>query len=134
VQTLSGPELVADLHAGKLTPDEAEERFSDRIRGWRGPPADLEGFARHIGMSPREYTAVLHGASLEHVARLRYSGWPETCARCSRDIDYAASWWLIASDEPGGDVQVNCGRCGGHPALDVVPWRRDIGTDHRPRQ
>jgi hypothetical protein len=121
--TVEPMDLVAALHEGKLTSDEAEDRLGDLIGTWLGTPEDLDGFLAHVGMSKREYTAYLHGASLTVIAMLRYAGWPERCSGCDRPIDYELGFWFHPAD--GARIgRVGCITCGGHAAQDVVPWAK----------
>jgi hypothetical protein len=114
-------DVVAALHQGRLTSDEGEDRLGDLIGSWRGSREDLDGFLAHVGMSKREYTAFLHGASVRVIALLRYAGW--RCSGCDRPIDYGLGFWFHPAD--GARIgRVGCITCGGQAAQDVVPWAK----------
>jgi len=115
-------DVVAELNAGKITADEAEDRFSDLIRSWSGEPTDEVGFLRHVGMSRHEYTAFMHGASVEDLAELRVKGWPETCSSCGHPIDYGVGLWFHPPESVASKAWVGCVECAGHPSQDVIPW------------
>ena len=87
-----------------------------RIQTWAGEPSDSSGFLTHVGMSQREYTAHLHGASMGDLARLRSRGWPKRCGACGGAINYEVGFWLHTPD------RVNCVGCPDHPAANAVPW------------
>jgi hypothetical protein len=108
-------DIVAKLHDGELDAGAADALFDDRIQGWAG--GETEAFLEWVGMSSREYSAFLHGASVADIASLRYQGWPEWCFACGRGIEYPAGFWFHSRE------RVACVDCG-HGAQDVIPWAR----------
>ena len=100
-------DLVALLERGELTTDQAERLLENRLEKWRATN-DVE-FHQSLGLSTDEYTAYMHGATLDDLRRLRYDGWPDTCWRCGLRIDRATGfWWLRRREGRQAIAHVEC--------------------------
>jgi hypothetical protein len=118
-------DYVSRLGAGEISEDEAEAELWALIDSWGGEPDDLDGFASHVQMTRSEYTLRLLGSTLKDIARLRASGWPESCRSCGEVINYDEGFWYHPPDDPKQVGWIGCVACAGHPAQDVVPWEKD---------
>ncbi len=95
-------DLVALLYSGQLSNQQAEATFDDTIAKVHRGESPAEWWDT-LGMSEYEATAYLHGAMLSDLVKLRYEGWPNTCSRCGRIIDYKQyGWWFerLNDDHP----------------------------------
>lgn len=52
-----------------------------------------------------EYTAVSYGVDFTILAQWRYKGWPNSCSRCNKEIDYKKGGWIVVDNHLTG---INC--------------------------
>ncbi|RKP43282.1 hypothetical protein D7S89_26865 [Trinickia fusca] len=72
-------DLLDDLSANRLSPDEAEQVYDwymDNLTTADPPIVEMLGFSR------KEWTAHAHGAPFEVIAKWRKYGWPNKCFLC----------------------------------------------------
>jgi hypothetical protein len=92
-------DLLAAIHSGELSEEEAEKIFNSF---WEQDDLDVdedETWPHYFGFSGYEATAKAHGASLSVLVQYRYEGWPTTCSRCGKPLDYTQYHWLFTRDE-----------------------------------
>lgn len=91
-------DIIAMLHDGRITPQQAEAEFEALLQQSTGSAA---GWSAKLGLAQAEATAFSQGASMADIARLRYEGWPRTCLACGQPIDHAELTWWFARDNSG---------------------------------
>lgn len=92
-------DLLAAIHLGELTAEEAERIFDETIAKIHLSKMSPD-WSREFGLSLYESTAYLHGASLTDLLRLRYNGWPTKCCRCGLPVDYRKfGWWFVHNED-----------------------------------
>jgi hypothetical protein len=92
-------DILALIHKHKVSLDEAYDLFDAAQAAFHRGESDAT-WNEALGLSNNEATAFLHGASLGDLASLRYAGWPTTCCRCHRPLDYRAyGWWFVRDKE-----------------------------------
>jgi len=103
--------LLALLHHGEISVDEAYAIFDGLIaaihRGESPPEWPVT-----LGLSNYEASAYLHGASLVDLMKVRYDGWPTSCARCLLPLDYRLyGWWFVHCEDEVPRLQhIECPR------------------------
>ena len=92
-------DLLAQLHQGKISLEEAElifEKTIDKVHCQKEFPE----WWTTLELSCYEATAYAQGAGLTGLLQLRYEGWPTTCCRCGKALDYKQfGWWVVDVDE-----------------------------------
>jgi len=91
-------DLLDDLNANRLTPDEAEQIYDlymDNLTVADPPVAEMLGFSK------KEWTAHAHGAPFEVIAQWRKCGWPNTCFLCGEGIASDDYGWFPREYEGG---------------------------------
>jgi hypothetical protein len=102
-------DVLALIHYGEITPQEAEHIFDDviaQIHHGAIPPE----WESYFCMSRYEATARLHGASFAQIATCRYDGWPTECCNCGMPLDYRLfGWWFMRdSDDASRLRHITC--------------------------
>lgn len=93
-------DLLARLHSGELSLEEARNIFNEQIAKFHRGESTLD-WREAFELSNYEATAYAHGATFSDLVKLRYEGWPTTCSRCGRPIDYKQYGWLFVHSEDG---------------------------------
>jgi len=88
--------VLSEIWSGVLTGDEANTIVDDIIAS-----PDASQVVERLGLSKKEYTAYLHGAPFDVIARWRYAGWPRECGRCGKSMDSDRYGWRTR-EEPQG--------------------------------
>jgi hypothetical protein len=91
-------DILALLHDGQLTPQQAEAEFDGLLQDSSGPST---GWSAKLGFSAPEAAAFSQGASMADLVKFRYEGWPNTCTTCGHSLDHADLTWWFARDASG---------------------------------
>ena len=100
-------DILQEISMQRLSRDDAEKLVSEILASPEAPR-----LADELGMSRKEYTAYMHGAPFDTIARWRYGGWPTVCSRCHEPLDSDQYGWMAREGEGGsyGLVHVSCPR------------------------
>ena len=90
-------DLLEAIHKGTISMDVAYEMF----KNFKNYEDVDEDWASYFGFSKYEATAYAHGANFADLLYFRYEGWPTTCYRCGKLLDYKKFSWLPHRDEDG---------------------------------
>jgi 3-methyladenine DNA glycosylase AlkD len=93
-------DLLAMLHSGEISKDDAERYFDDWRRRFDAGEIAVS-WSEWLHLSLYEATAYMHGAGFSELARLRYGGWPTECSICGDHIDYKQGGWWYSGTEAG---------------------------------
>ena len=98
-------DILHDVSMQQLSGDDAEKLVSEILASPEAPR-----LADDLSMSSKEYTAYMHGAPFDAIARWRYDGWPDVCSRCGDPLDSDQYGWMVREGEGGryGLVHVSC--------------------------
>jgi hypothetical protein len=98
-------DLLHEIFMQQLSRDDAEKLVSEILASPEAPR-----LADELGMSGKEYTAYMHGAPFDVIARWRYDGWPAVCTRCNGSLNSDAYGWMVSEGRDGrcGLVHVIC--------------------------
>lgn len=100
-------DLLKEIYDREISPEDAETAFQRILRSEQGSLVyDL------LRITKREATAFLHGVTFADLAKWRYEGWPNVCARCGQEIDLDAFGWFAGEEQDGNSVLVHL-RCPG---------------------
>lgn len=92
-------DILKRLHNRELSFEDATQTFSDVIEEIHAGGSD-PSWAKTLGLSQYEATALMQGATFQTLVKLRYEGWPKLCSRCSLPLDYKLfGWWLECSGD-----------------------------------
>jgi len=91
-------DILALLHHGRMTPQQAEAEFDTLLLDQTRSSA---GWSAKLGLSQAEATAFSQGASMADLMRFRYEGWPPSCAACGQPLDFVQLRWWFARDDAG---------------------------------
>jgi hypothetical protein len=91
-------DILALLHEGRMTPQQAESEFEALLQEQASGSAD---WSAKLGFSQPEATAFSQGASMADLVRFRYEGWPTTCAACGQALDHVELRWWFARGNSG---------------------------------
>ena len=94
-------DLIALLHDGKITLNEADDIFSNATAQIPIAEGDPEFWAAPLGLSRHEARAVVHAAGPGEVLLFRYQGWPTICAECNLPLDHETDEWHCDVDKDG---------------------------------
>src|SRR5687768_13165381 len=94
-------DLLALLHSGKLSLEEAERIFDDWNQRFHSGEV-TSPWDEQFELSRYEATAHLHGATLGDLVKLRYEGWPTACSLCGEPLDYTQYGWFFVHDDADG--------------------------------
>ncbi len=84
--------ILDELASRSITAEEARvgvDRAVDEFHERAGPE-----IREAVCMTESEYTAYLHGATLEALARWRRSGWPSECLFCGQPVRTDVHGWF----------------------------------------
>jgi hypothetical protein len=100
-------DILYEVSLQQLSRDDAEKLVSEILASPEAPR-----LADDLGMSSKEYTAYMHGAPFDAIARWRYDGWPAVCSRCGSPLDSDQYGWMVREGGGGryGLVHVSCPR------------------------
>jgi hypothetical protein len=91
-------DILALLHDGRITPQQAETEFDALLQEQTKSSA---GWSAKLGFSQPEATAYSQGASMADLVKFRYEGWPTRCDACGQSLDYLDLRWWFARDAVG---------------------------------
>jgi hypothetical protein len=98
-------DILELLHRGKMSVEDAYKLFENFAT--LEDVGDNQTWVEYFGFSEFEATGIAHGASLADLAKWRYSGWPSTCYRCGKSLDYTKYHWTVKEDALGQSVLVH---------------------------
>lgn len=125
-------DLLALLRHGEVSLGEAERTIDaafDVFHRREGPAA----WETTLGLSKHEYTAYLHGATLEALVMLRYDGWPTHCSRCGLPLDYRRyGWWFYQGEGDEGKPRLRHITCPVSTTLAPPEALLHVAEEHTP--
>lgn len=84
-------DILHDVYTGKITERQAVKILREKFN----ESSDIQPMD-YLCLSYGELTAIsFNGISYKVVAKWRYNGWPNACARCKKPIDPEVDGWRI---------------------------------------
>lgn len=93
-------DIIAMLSHNEMTVEEAENIFDNIIDKIHNGQI-TSGWRKVLELSNYEATALLHGATLTDLVKVRYDGWPTHCSQCNLPLDYKKYGWFFCSNDEG---------------------------------
>lgn len=91
-------DLLARILQSEISLEEAEKILDETVDGihFRG---ECPEWWTTLELSCYEVAAYAQGAGLAELVQLRYGGWPTTCCRCGKALDYRQfGWWVVYAE------------------------------------
>lgn len=97
-------DILNEVHLGSISENEADLILDSIVESeFSAEVMSLLNLTRY------EWTAKAQGASWRALASWRYSGWPEKCARCGKNLNYLGfGWWVISEGEAQMLKHIRC--------------------------
>lgn len=92
-------DVLGMVQEKQLGPTAAEGELEDSMLTQSGSAGTKWGAP--LGLSPSEVTAYTQGGGIDDLLKLRYEGWPTTCAQCGQPIDHQELRWWLVRDQAG---------------------------------
>lgn len=88
-------DILHDVYTGKITERQASKIFRESFSQFHDDSLNIQPMD-YLCLSYGELTAIsFNGISYKVVAKWRYNGWPNACARCKKPIDPEVDGWRI---------------------------------------
>ena len=85
-------DLLEELYEKRITEEHAREVLLEVSRNFHNGVIKKDPFLE-LMFDMYEASAVAHGVNLEIIAKWRYEGWPTTCFKCKKELNYKDGGW-----------------------------------------